>query len=125
MNNVMNVEQEVERYQPTVSLSELVKALNVCYHEIEAAHYDKLHEEIWRRELPLFAKLGEMARDSLAAQALTILDYGCGTGFGCSQIVKIMGVGRIKSLVCVDASPAMLSKCKERLDAIFPGARYE
>jgi SAM-dependent methyltransferase len=120
----MNLEQVIAQYQPSVSLPELVKALNICYHEIEAELYDQTHEEIWRQELPILGKLVDMARDGLSGSSLTVLDYGCGTGFGCGQVVKIMGGDRIKELVCVDSSPAMLDKCRERLADVFPRARY-
>jgi SAM-dependent methyltransferase len=120
----MNVEQVVAQYQPSVSLPELVKALNICYHEIEAELYDQTHEEIWRQELPIFVKVVEIVRDGLTVPPLTVLDYGCGTGFGCYQVVKIIGSDRIKELVCIDSSPAMLGKCRERLAVVFPRARY-
>jgi SAM-dependent methyltransferase len=120
----MDVEQIVAECEPSVSLPELVKALNLFYHEFEAECYDRTHDVIWKHELPVFVKLVEAVRDSLNLPSVAVLDFGCGTGFGCYHVVKIVGAGRINSVVCVDPSPAMLAKCKQRLDGVFAEARY-
>lgn len=120
----MNVEQIVAECEPSVSLPELVKALNLFYHEFEAERYDRTHPVIWKHELAVFVKMVEAVRDSLNLPSVAVLDFGCGTGFGCYHVVKIVGAGGIKSVLCVDPSPAMLARCKQRLDGVFAEARY-
>ncbi len=120
----MDIEQIVAQCRPSVSLPEMVKALNLLYHEIEAEHYDQSHDEIWEQELPIFRELVGFASRDLKGSRISVLDYGCGTGFGCYQVVQVLGPSKINELICVDPSQSMLARCKQRLSSFVPGTRY-
>jgi SAM-dependent methyltransferase len=120
----MDIEQVVEQCRPSVPLPELVRALNILYHQIEAEHYDETHSEIWKQEIPIFRELVGIASRGLKTSRISVLDYGCGTGFGCYQAVQVLHPSKINELVCVDPSQSMLARCRERLSFIVPGARY-
>jgi SAM-dependent methyltransferase len=120
----MDIAQIVAQCRPSVSLPELVRALNLLYHEIEAEHYDRIHDEIWREELPIFQELVGLAGQGVSGPRISVLDYGCGTGFGCYQAVQVLGPSKINELVCVDPSRSMLARCEQRLSGVIPSARY-
>jgi SAM-dependent methyltransferase len=120
----MDIEQIVARYRPSASLPELVRALNLLYHGIEADHYDQIHDEIWEQELPIFRELVGLAGRGQKGSQISVLDFGCGTGFGSSQVVQVLGLPRINELVCADPSEAMLARCRQRLSSFCPGTRY-
>jgi ubiquinone/menaquinone biosynthesis C-methylase UbiE len=101
-----------------------VRDLNLLYHEIEADHYDRIHDEIWQQELPIFRDLVSRAGRGLKGAPVALLDYGCGTGFACSQAVEVLGPSSISELVCVDPSQSMLARCRQRLSGLIPSAQY-
>ena len=84
----MDIEQIVAQCRPSVSLPEMVKALNLLYHEIEAEHYDESHDEIWEQELPIFRELVGRASQGLKGSPVSLLDYGCGTGDNVRQLIR-------------------------------------
>jgi SAM-dependent methyltransferase len=120
----MDIEQIVAECRPSVSLPELVTALNLLYHEIEAQRYDQNHDEIWGQELPIFRELVGFASHDLKGSRISVLDYGCGTGFGCYQVVQVLDPSKINELFCVDPSQSMLARCKQRLSPLVPGTQY-
>lgn len=120
----MDIDQIVAQCRSSVSLPELVRALNLLYHEVEAEHYDHNHGEIWEQELPVFRELVGLARRGLKGSRISVLDYGCGTGFGCCQVVQVLGPSKIGELLCVDPSQSMLARCQQRISSVVPGARY-
>jgi SAM-dependent methyltransferase len=121
---VGDIAQMVAKCQPSVPLPELVWELNLLYHEIEADHYDGIHDEIWQQELPVFRELVGRAGQGLKGAPVSLLDYGCGTGFACSQAVEVLGPSSVHELVCVDPSRSMLERSRQRLSGLIPSARY-
>jgi ubiquinone/menaquinone biosynthesis C-methylase UbiE len=120
----MDIDHILADCRPSLPLSELVRALNLIYHEIEAKHYDRNHDEIWEQELPIFRELIGIASRDLKGPGISLLDYGCGTGFGCYQAARVLEPSAIGELVCVEPSESMLAKCRERLSNLVPGVRY-
>jgi len=93
----------------------MVKGLNLLYHEIEVGRYDDNHHEIWEQELPILGELVGFASRGLKGSRISVLDYGCETGFGCYQVVQVVDPSKISELVGVDPSQSMLARCKRRL----------
>jgi len=53
-----------------------------------------------------------------------ILDFGCGTGFESLQVLRLLPTGSIRSLVCYDPSPEMLSRCRLKVASVFSRAVF-
>jgi SAM-dependent methyltransferase len=100
---------------PVRPADELVREINRIYHAAEATTYDTTHPEIFDELPAMWQRMVEHA--SLPVGPLTVVDYGCGTGFAASQIVRLLGPARIGKLVCFDPSPEMLARCETRLRA--------
>ena len=112
----------VAHYGPTQPMSTLVVELNKLYHEHEASRYDSTHPEIfeqlpglWREMFGEFEGLNGSGHG--AAGQLTILDFGCGTGFAARQCLETFGK-RIGRIVCYDPSEAMMEQCRRTLAAV-------
>jgi len=101
---------------------ELVRQLNVVYHQVEAGIFDRSHPEIWIEEAPVFRELVTLAGKQLPPANLSVLDFGCGTGFAAYQTLTALGTRRISHLCCCDQSSAMLEQCKKRILPLFPEA---
>jgi SAM-dependent methyltransferase len=97
--------------EPQIPLASLVEKINNLYHSFEAAYYDREHPEIFD-VLP--ALWEEMIQEVPPRRSWRILDFGCGTGFEASQIMRCLD-GRVEKLVCYDPSPEMLAQCRARL----------
>ena len=109
----------VALYGPTQPLPALVLELNKLYHEHEASRYDSTHPEIFE-QLPslwqeMFGQFEGLSRSGhSAAGQLTVLDFGCGTGFAARQCLERFGK-RIERIVCYDPSEAMMEQCRRTL----------
>jgi SAM-dependent methyltransferase len=94
----------------------LVAELNRLYHEREAAVYECTHPEIFE-QLP--AKWLEMTTfaDCLHAAdgKLSVLDFGCGTGFEARQCLETFAANSVERMVCYDPSTHMLDQCRGTL----------
>lgn len=110
-------------YRPTVPLEELVERLNNLFHSVEASHYNRRHGEIFDQLPPLWNAMIRRV-DAEQTQSWSILDYGCGTGFEATQILRAIPVERIERLVCFDLSPHMLVQCRENLATVCPQAEF-
>ena len=103
---------------------ELVRQLNVVYHQVEASIFDRSHPEIWVEEAPVFRGLVTLAGKQLPQERLSVLDFGCGTGFATYQTLSALGTNRISHLCCCDQSAAMMGQCKKRILPLFPEAEF-
>jgi SAM-dependent methyltransferase len=103
---------------------ELVRQLNLIYHEVQASVFDRIHSEIWIEEAPVFRELVTSAGKQLPPADLSVLDFGCGTGFAAYQTLSVLGTHRVSHLCCCDQSAAMLEQCKKRILPLFPRAEF-
>lgn len=112
----------VAPFGPTRPADELVRAINQIYHACEAATYDTTHPEIFTDLPAVWDQL--VAHAALPPGRLTIVDYGCGTGFAASQVLRLLGTERIARLLCFDPSPEMLARCESRLRGAAVDVRF-
>src|SRR5262249_22147059 len=98
-------------WEPQLPLPALVEEVNKLFHSFDAAHYDREHPEIFD-VLPTLWK--EMIDQLPNSKEWRILDFGCGTGFEASQIMRYLGE-RVAQLTCFDPCPEMVAQCKDRL----------
>jgi ubiquinone/menaquinone biosynthesis C-methylase UbiE len=115
-------EQRVEAMIRTkggnVSAREFQRAVNVLFHDVEAAHYDKLHREMWESLQPIFDRIAtDIHRISSQGTAWNLADVGCGTGLATALLLNTSLASRISSLQMVDTSEEMLSRCRARSSA--------
>lgn len=109
------------QYGPTRPFDELVVEINCAYHAIEAASYDVRHPEIFGQLPSIWRTMFAQIRSSLPERPLTVVDYGCGTGFASSQVLEQLEAHRIRELICFDPSAEMLSRCQAKLGRVsFP-----
>lgn len=111
-------------FGPKRPLAELVVDLNRLYHAVEAESYDHSHPEIFAQLPELWRSMIEQARPILPSEPLTVVDYGCGTGFAASRVVAELGPERIAELICYDPSPEMLARCRERFRSAAMPVRF-
>jgi SAM-dependent methyltransferase len=111
-------------YQPQLPLPELIVRANEIFHDCEASHYDRRHPEAtgewanrWRD------MIAEALRQNPGRQ-WRILDFGCGTGFASSQLLKYLPAASVMSLTCYDLSPRMLECCRAKIANLFPDALF-
>lgn len=100
--------------EPQLPLPSLVEEVNNLFHSFDAAHYDHEHPEI-------FEVLPALWRDMVGQlpnrKDWRILDFGCGTGFEASEIMRYIAE-KVEQLTCFDPCPEMLAHCRNRLKGI-------
>ncbi|MES2922362.1 MAG: class I SAM-dependent methyltransferase [Verrucomicrobiota bacterium] len=98
-----------------ITPAEFQKIVNVVFHDVEAASYDRLHLEMWHSLAPVFGLLADrVAFHFSSARDIVLTDVGCGTGLATEMLLKEMDCGKFKQLTMVDTSGEMLSRCKDR-----------
>lgn len=94
---------------------ELVRAVNLAYHDEEAASYDSRHPEIFTDELGHWSRIAERVRglkDGLK-RPIRIVDLGSGTGFVPLRLASVLDAQ--DEFVLTDLSPTMLDRARESL----------
>jgi SAM-dependent methyltransferase len=110
----------LEAYGPQLPLAPLVEVTNVLFHSIAADTYDVDHPEIHQQLPPLWA---EMLGLLPAGRSWNVFDLGCGTGFEAELLLSHL-VDQIASLTVFDPSPAMMARCRARLETKYPRVVY-
>ena len=92
----------------------VARLFNEIHYDLEAGEYDSSHPEIMAGDYKWYAeKLSEIGKRANGS-GLSVLDFGCGTGF-VSQIISQNGFPYSK-LVCLDLSPEMLNAARAKLN---------
>lgn len=96
---------------------EIVRAVNLAYHEEEAAEYDSRHPEIFTDELGHWSRIAESvaALKKELGRPIKILDLGSGTGFVPLRLASVLGAE--DEFTLTDLSPMMLTRARESLEA--------
>ncbi len=100
---------------------DIVRAVNLAYHEEEAEAYDVRHPEIFKDELGHWRRISEEIGRLKAARGrpVRILDVGSGTGFVPMRLAPILDAQ--DEMILTDLSPAMLTQAGRALQAAkFP-----
>jgi SAM-dependent methyltransferase len=106
----------MQRHGVRCSPEEFHAAVNVAFHQNESEVYDELHQDMWE-SLPRQFTL--LAADCAAAglpssEPIRMLDIGCGTGLASDCILKSALGARVRSVVLLDTSSAMLQRAGAR-----------
>jgi SAM-dependent methyltransferase len=116
----MNIEQEIKKYKPVIPIDKLVLEINKIHHSFEAPFYDDRHPEVHQQLPKLWEKMSKIMLRIIKQKDLYILDYGCGTGFEATELIRNVPQQQIKAFVFYDISPEMLSIAKKKfIDAPF------
>jgi ubiquinone/menaquinone biosynthesis C-methylase UbiE len=109
------VEAMVRTKGGTVSAKEFHEIVNVVFHDVEAASYDKVHREMWESLQIVFNQLADDVVQNIPEDKhLTLVDVGCGTGLATEFLLRSVLGSRINNLMMVDTSNEMLGKCRTR-----------
>ncbi len=98
-----------------------IEAVNLAYHEEEAAAYDGRHPEIFQEEVRRWDRVREAVAGlkRRLGRPIRLLDIGTGTGFVPRQLAPVLSPE--DESVLTDMSPAMLDRCRQALaEARFP-----
>lgn len=98
-----------------LSMEEFIDIVSNIYHKHESLKYDSRQKSLldsigsWNIALSF---LNEKLAD---ANNLSIIDFGCGTGFATKLLINSELASKCKTIYCYDLSPDMLLKCKQNL----------
>lgn len=96
--------------------NKLVEAVNLAWHEEEAAVYDGRHPEILEAERVRWRQIaGGVSALKRKRGSIAVLDFGTGTGFVPRQLAPVLDES--DSFVITDLSPAMLERARANLAA--------
>ncbi len=99
----------------SVSARDFQRAINVHFHDEEAAHYDDLHQEMWESLQPIFNYLvADIEKIAPPNPGWTLVDVGCGTGLATELTLRTSLKHRISKLLMVDTSAEMLARCRRK-----------
>lgn len=82
--------------------------VNKIWHKYEASFYSEKHDEIFVDEQNLWK---DVAKQYLSGNNLSLLDFGCGTGFVTMTIQPFISPS--STIVLADPSPEMLASAKK------------
>lgn len=95
-------------------LDDFVTIVSNAYHEVEAPFYDEVRSELLQMLIPVLESFLSKSLGSLPGNQLQAVDVGCGTGFASVRLME-RARARMGELVCVDLSPHMLERCRQKL----------
>ncbi len=109
------VRKIMDRHGVHCSLEEFHEAVNVTFHNFEAAVYDQEHSDMWQSLPQEFNRLADDCGEAAKGhEELHLLDIGCGTGLATDCLLKTPLGRKIKSVDLLDTSRIMLKQVAER-----------
>jgi len=90
-------------------------AINVAFHDVEAKHYDSIHDEMWQ-SLPFQYQLlvNDISGRFVNKKGLKLLDIGCGTGLATNMLLDAGLKPYVDEITLLDTSAVMLSYASKR-----------
>lgn len=100
----------IKRKKSDLSPKEFHSRVNVVFHNFEADHYDKIHDDM---KESLQEQIDLLVADLLNSKKsdlnnLSILDVGCGTGLSTQTLLQSALGKHIETITLLDTSPNML-----------------
>ena len=108
------LEKTIEPYKPLKDINTIVVETNRIFHTFEAKEYDNNHPEIFMQLPPIYEEMCKLLPHD---KSLKVLNFGCGTGFEASQLLRNVqnNAQNIETLYCYDLSKEMLDICRQKL----------
>ncbi|MDN3676721.1 class I SAM-dependent methyltransferase [Flavobacterium paronense] len=105
-----------KKIQSPLSVQKFQERVNIVFHDFEAAHYDKMHSDMWgslQEQINLLVD-DLFAYEDIKSHKLSLLDIGCGTGLS-TQILLNSKLGEhIEEITLLDTSSNMLKFAEEK-----------
>lgn len=105
----------IKKTGSTLSPEEFQSRINVVFHDYEAAHYDRLHDDMWES---LQEQINLLVDDWFAHQnpnsGLKLLDIGCGTGLSTQKLLATKAGQFIDEITLLDTSAKMLEQAAQK-----------
>lgn len=114
MDHRQKMQEYLLQYDIHTNVDDFVSVTSNIYHQFEARQYDERHLSIadsgshWTRVTQVIAKRFRNADN------LTVLDFGCGTGFASQQLLQSSLNSSITKINCYDLSAEMIQVCREK-----------
>ena len=106
----------IKKTQSPLSPQEFQAIVNVVFHDFEAAHYDRMHSDMWgslQEQINLL--VGDLFESGFVpGNNLHLLDVGCGTGLSAQIMLDSKLGAHIDSVTLLDTSPNMLKYAGEK-----------
>jgi SAM-dependent methyltransferase len=124
MTNEEYMSQQLAPYEPQCDLAQLIIEVNRLYHSFEAPAYDAIHPELSVLWPQLWQDMVQHVVAVGSPRCWRILDFGCGTGFEASQLLRLLPRESIARLTCYDPSPEMMEHCRVKVAPLYPEATF-
>lgn len=97
-----------------MSVNDFVSVTSNIYHGYEAENYDARHFSI-EYSKKYWSKVTDYMNGYFTEKSnLSVLDFGCGTGFATDQIIHAALNDKVSHVSCYDLSEAMVAICKSK-----------
>lgn len=103
----------LSQYNIETDVDEFVSATSNIYHSYEARNYDERHFSITYSK-KYWRKVTDYLSEKITDQSVSVLDFGCGTGFAADQILHSGLNTKIGKISCYDLSEDMVAVCREK-----------
>ncbi len=105
----------LKKTKSSLTAAEFQSRINVVFHDHEAAHYDRMHCDMWESLQEQINLLVDDVYDFGAlSSSLSLLDIGCGTGLSTQQLLHSKLGASIQEITLLDTSPNMLKHAEEK-----------
>lgn len=116
----MALPDHVTRFSPLVPEETLVVEINRIFHRYEAPLYQKRHKEIYDALPAIWNAMIDRFLARNTQEKISILDFGCGSGFEAGQLLARIPAQSISRFTCYDLSDDMLRECRDALGGNYP-----
>ncbi len=99
----------------SLTVEEFQSRINVIFHDHEALHYDKMHQDMWESlQEQINLLVNDFYKFKEPNSNLRLLDIGCGTGLSTQLLLNSKLGGNIQEITLLDTSSNMLKLAEEK-----------
>ena len=106
----------IGKIKSPLSPPQVHEAVNIAFHDVEAAHYDRVHADMRESLGQQMDLLVSDAALALSGRQLSLLDIGCGTGMSTELLLQTALGQKIAHVTLADTSPNMLAHAQKRAE---------
>lgn len=114
MSHKQKMQEYLSKYNIAMPIDNFVSVTSNIYHSYEAREYDERHFSI-EYSKKYWSKVTDLIAQNFADQnQLTVLDFGCGTGFATEQLLHSALNPKVSAISCYDLSEDMIAVCQQK-----------